>query len=648
MRAWGCAGLGVAMSVRDKVARSEVYRPDIDGLRAIAVIAVILVHAGSHLQGGFLGADVFFVISGYLIHKDLSFRFQAGTFSARNFYGRRMRRTLPALYLATLVSLIVAGFILLPGEFDALARSAMATGLSVSNILFLTEAGYFDHSAITKPLLHTWSLGVEEQFYLVAPLVSYGLARIGPKSRRVAYIGFILLGLAFCVTLQAISASAAFYLMPVRLWEFLIGCAIADRVVPAVSRRWSAELITAVSLLSLIASMVLVSSASPHPGLPTAIPCVATAAIIHTGGSCRSLVGRVLETRVFVFLGLISYSLYLWHWPLIVFVSYLDLPLTAGLQILLGILLVTVAFLTWKYVERPFRDPASPLRRRALVLLPSGLAAVLGCSLAIVVARGLPERFPETIAHVSSYYDYESRREFREGTCFLTSKSGGFRSFNEDACLKKSHVRPNYLLIGDSEAAHLWIGLSTALPEVNFLQATASGCKPVIGTAGETYCSDLINHVLLNFLPHAAVDGVIFAGAWKTDDASLLEVTIEHCRKFVPKVIVLGRVPSYDMPLPTLIGRSLIENRPEMVREHLVLYAPVVDHMFEKSLHDATYVSLFRLLCPDGACRLYGPNGAPLQFDGSHLTTEGSVLTAMLLKRANLFDAADSSGASSK
>jgi peptidoglycan/LPS O-acetylase OafA/YrhL len=418
-------------STHEEPVRRQNYRTDIDGLRTLAVASVILLHAGSLLSGGFLGVDVFFVISGYLIHKALLLGFRADAFSVRGFFGRRLRRTLPALYLVTFACIGTAVFILLPGDFDALARSAVAACLSISNILFLTQTGYFDHEAITKPLLHTWSLGVEEQFYLVAPLLSFCLFRMTPRVRRTACISLIAASLSLCVVMQRIAPAAAFFLLPARLWEFLIGYAVADGVFPGIRRQWVAEVVAGAALVCLIGAMLLTSETSAHPGLPTLVPCLATAAIIHTGAYFRTLVGRLLSARIFVFGGLISYSLYLWHWPLIVFVYYLDLRLTPAILLILGTLLLALSFLTWKYVEQPFRDPTSLLRKKARILLPVGLSIVLMSSAAIALSKGLPERYPENVAKIASYYDYSDRRDFRQGSCFLETRSGDFHLFGQ-------------------------------------------------------------------------------------------------------------------------------------------------------------------------------------------------------------------------
>ncbi len=224
---------GAAPLARRSGAASS-YRADIDGLRAIAVLGVIVMHAGlSAVSGGFLGVDVFFVISGYLVHQQVASRLKTGTFSLFAFYGRRVRRTFPALYLVAGLSLAAGALLLMPGDFDALAHSVIAAGLGVSNIFFAMQTGYFDHSAMTKPLLHSWSLGVEEQFYLVAPLIPFAIRKLSATARRSVLFGLFGLDLAFCIIVQSLIPQITFFMMPPRLWEFLIGSLIAEGFIPA-------------------------------------------------------------------------------------------------------------------------------------------------------------------------------------------------------------------------------------------------------------------------------------------------------------------------------------------------------------------------------------------------------------------------------
>ena len=385
-------------------AAKTTYRADIDGLRAIAVLGVILMHAGmSAVASGFLGVDVFFVISGYLVHQQIVTRLKTQTFSLVGFYGRRVRRTFPALYLVAAVSLVAGLLLLMPGDFDALARSVIAAALGVSNILFAIHTGYFDHDAITKPMLHSWSLGVEEQFYLIAPVIPFVLRKLSDRTRGAILIGLIAVDIVFCVIVQSLIPAITFFMMPPRLWEFLLGSLIAEGFIPALKRQWIAELVSAAAIAALILSLLWISPDAPHPGLITLIPCLATAALIHIGGTHKTLVSRLLSAAPFTFCGLISYSLYLWHWPLIVFARYADLTLSPEILAIGAGLLLVLSVLSWKYVETPFRDPASPLKRHAVPILLGGLLLLAGASGAIIAGHGLPERFSPKVAAITSY-----------------------------------------------------------------------------------------------------------------------------------------------------------------------------------------------------------------------------------------------------
>ena len=616
------------------------YRADIDGLRAIAVLGVILLHAGATgLSGGFLGVDVFFVISGYLVHQQIVTRLRERNFSLFAFYGRRLRRTFPALYFVSAVTLAVGALILMPGDLDALARSAAAAALGVSNLLFAAQSGYFDHDAITKPLLHTWSLGVEEQFYLISPLIPFAIRGLSAAARGGLLLALLVIDLAFCVVLQRLIPEITFFMMPPRLWEFLIGALIAEGFMPAIRSRWIAELVAAAALAGLLLSMVWVSGNAAHPGLVTLVPCLATAALIHVGGTSKTFITRLLGAAPLAFCGLISYSLYLWHWPLVVLAQYEDLPASPTAFGFGAVLLLALSVLSWKYIETPFRDPASPLRRHAASILGSSLLVLLAVSGGVVGARGLPQRFSPRIAAITSYYDYGERRDFREGTCFITSKYGSARDFDQSECLQTSATQPNYLLIGDSEAAHLWAGFSKVFRNVHFLQATASGCKPLLGTRGLGYCVDLMRQTLNDYLPTAKLDGVIFSAAWKREDAAALKTTLDYTSKFVPHVIVLGKIPSYEADLPDLLGRSLAEHRPNLVREREAPYSKELDAALETVIDPSHFVSLVDLLCPENRCLVYASENVPLQFDRSHLTTEGSIVVAEKLARLAPFAA---------
>ena len=604
--------------------KPRAYRPDIDGLRAVAVVAVILTHAGvAGFTGGFVGVDIFFVISGYLIYRDLIRRLAEGRLSLFGFYGRRMRRTFPAFYLVCAVTLAGAALLLMPGDLDELARSMIAAVCLVPNIFYLTQVGYFDGAAMSKPLLHTWSLGVEEQFYLLAPLLPLALARFAPRRRKAVLVALFVGALALAIGIRLLSRDAAFYLMPARAFEFLVGCLLAEAIVPPVRARWLAEALTAIAALALVVSITAFSDATPLPGLLSLVPCLATAAIIHVGGTRNTAVGAALGWRGAAFVGLISYSLYLWHWPLIVALRYADLRATPTLALGAGVLLFGLSSLSWRFVETPFRDPRSQWRGRAPFLVPAGAAVLVATCALTVAADGWPHRFPPDVASVAAYYAYRDHKPFREGQCFITSKNH-LADYDRATCLRIVPGKKNVLLLGDSHAAHLWTGLADTWPDVNFLQATASGCKPVIGSIGAAGCTQMMDAMIGRFIPAHHLDAIVIGGLWDEADIAPLRATIETLRPHVGKVVVFGPMPRYDEPVATLVAKGMLHGTLADVPDHLLEGIKPLDAEMRTAIAPiATYVSTREAMCPDDHCRLFAAAGVPMQFDYHHLTKQG-------------------------
>ncbi len=622
-------GVTRAGADRANTHRPDTHRPDLDGLRAVAVTVVVLTHLRlPGFSGGFVGVDVFFVISGFLIVREL-FRARLDGASVLAFYGRRARRTLPALFVVSAVTLGVAALTLMPGELDDVARGLVGTVLLVPNILFATQCGYFDQAAAAKPLLHTWSLGVEAQFYLLAPFL---VAAVG-RWQRTGLLLAAAASLAGCLLTRAWSPDAAFFLMPTRLFEFLVGGLLAGGLVPPIARRAIAEATTGAAAVALALCVAVFSRATPVPGLASLVPCLAAAAIIHIGGSRRTLIGALLGARPVAFVGIISYSLYLWHWPMIVLARAAELPTTPGSLAGGGALLLALSVLTWRFVEQPFRRPASPLRRHAGRLLPAGglaLAAVCGL---VVAGNGWPGRFPPAVAAVASTYSAASRAPYREGQCFITSKEG-VGAFDRAACLTTRADAPNVLLLGDSHAAHLQPGFHDVWPGLNLLQATASGCKPVLGTAGARRCTTLMRAMLEDFIPAHHLDAIVVAALWDEADIPALRATLQALRPHATRVVVFGPVPRYDQPAATLIAKLMLRGRLDRVPAHLLQGVKPLDALVRAAVAPlAAYVSPYALICPDDRCRLFAAGGVPLQFDYHHLTREGSDWLVAALRR---------------
>jgi peptidoglycan/LPS O-acetylase OafA/YrhL len=358
------------------------YRSEIDGLRAIAVVTVILFHAGfTSFTGGFVGVDVFFVISGFLITSIIISDKQSNQFSIVRFYERRARRILPALFLVLFACLFPAWLWLPFWDAVSFCKSLLAVSLFGSNFLFWSEAGYFDVAAELKPLLHTWSLAVEEQFYLVFPLL---FALLWPLGRVVTAVVLLAVGLLSFWAAQVGVVShphAAFFLLPTRGWELLLGALLAlyrsvspARATEHVGRNYLYELASLIGLGLIGFSVFTYSKETPFPSVYTLVPTLGTSLLILFGDR-RTFVGSLLSLKWIVGLGLISYSTYLWHYPMFAFARHASVIAPGRFTFsVLSLLAVVFAFLSWRFVERPFRDPERVSRRAIFAFSFLGIA----------------------------------------------------------------------------------------------------------------------------------------------------------------------------------------------------------------------------------------------------------------------------------
>ena len=364
------------------------YRADIDGLRAIAVLSVLAFHFGAPIRGGFTGVDIFFVISGFLITQVLAAEISSGTFSVLGFYDRRMRRILPALLTMLAVVLLAGRLLLSPGDYVALARSAAAAGFGVSNFFFFGHTGYFDQAADLMPLLHTWSLAVEEQFYVVWPLLLLGVAAAGSRMAIAATLGaLVLVGCAASIVYFQYEPKAAFYMALPRAWELALGALLV--FLPPLSRSFS-EILAVIGLILI--SIGFSISPGKFPGQFALYPCIGAALLIWPREQ-STVSGRVLGWLAPA--GLISYSLYLWHWPVwVYFRIYLNngQP-AAGEAIALVAVSIVLAALSYRYVEQPFRTRRWNAPRTVSAGL-AGIMAIFCASMYVDSADGLPQRLP--------------------------------------------------------------------------------------------------------------------------------------------------------------------------------------------------------------------------------------------------------------
>lgn len=608
------------------------YRPDIDGLRALAVLPVVFFHAGIRgFNGGFVGVDIFFVISGFLITSVIVDDYDTRQFSIKKFYYRRVLRLFPALFVMISVVGALAIWVLLPAELVNFAKSVLATTFFFSNILFFEQTGYFAPAAQTMPLLHTWSLAVEEQFYLFWPLL-IGLSYLSGPRRLWTAVILTVLSFVLSVIWLRYDRTATFYLVPSRMWELGIGAilALAPRI--DVSIRWVREAVAAFGALLILISIKFLNSTVPFPGETALLPCIGAASIILVGGSGPSLIGRLLSSPPVVFVGKISYSVYLWHWPVILFAQtalLLEQTLTNRcIEIAVSILLGAIS---WRWVESPFRQPKKRTASVDAVLVRAGLvmAAFSIVSTVLIVSKGLPVRFTPDELQLASYEAYDGDRKYDAGKCFIVDLR---QRYDPAACLNRRDNRPVLLLVGDSHAAHLLPGLRAEMPDFDILQATAAGCQPIIApiNSAEEACRAMLRAVL-DWLPRNKVDMVVLAGRWNPLQLPMIAPTVQKLSDMTDKVVVVGPAPEYTTILPRLLVSE--QRSPNSVARGLVMQRFALDKQMavEVGKTSAQYIPLIQLLCPHAVCRTSAAPGVPIEFDYGHFTDEGSRIAVDLM-----------------
>ncbi len=480
-----------------------VYLPFVDGLRAIAIIAVVVYHALPWaLPGGFAGVDVFFVISGFLITRFIVAEMTDGTFSLTRFFVRRARRLLPAAIACFLIVSVLAGFVLLPDAYWYFGRSLLSSVLMYANIFFYNTGGYFTAPALEKPLLHTWSLAVEDQFYLTWPLILLAMIPRWPRAYCIVACCIMLFAsLAFAEFKIINDPEYAFFLLPTRAWELLIGAALALAAPGLVFSRWTAQALAELGAVAVLASFALLTPASHFPGLGALAACLGTAAIIAGGlSSPENFVARALSVRAVVFVGLISYSLYLWHWPLIALTSYsFERPLTALEAAVVVAVSFVLAVVSWRFVEMPFRkthsahpQSAHPQSAPAITGMPAAdrqfvLRAVGGVGVALCVAmalklwKGVPERYAADVRTVLEQMVSGNPLRSRCDDHHNIFKNDDICNFGRRKAEAESY---EVALFGDSMADHWSPLVAKFASEMNLAgrQVTNGGCGLLFGT----------------------------------------------------------------------------------------------------------------------------------------------------------------------
>lgn len=657
------------------VAAHLAYRPEIDGLRAIAVLGVILFHAGlSSLEGGFVGVDVFFVLSGFLIGRLLWVEIQTkGRISLGSFWMRRLRRLAPAYLVMTICIAAVGYLILLPFELREMGKESIAATVWLSNVYFWQRAGYFDGAAAEKPMLHTWSLSVEEQFYLVLPLLLLGLVSLQSGRREVIGVLVLAWGASFAamVGLSSSRPEAAFYLFPLRAWELLTGVLLA---ISGLALQQKPRKIAGWAGLALILAGLLGIRAEGFPGWQAAIPVAGTAlALLAIGGKGPEGSGWLLAQRGPVFVGKISYALYLWHWPVLVLATYWRGEMGMAERAAWLALAVLLATLSWRYVESPLRRPPSAGGVPSSVLLMgvvAGGALVLALGVIFYRTDGLPSRFPaELRAHIDASGDF-----IQDSTRCATRTQGPFADL--ETCAIGPEAPPRVLFWGDSHLRALMDGLAEAAASAGSpgLILWRAGCPPLLNVmkqesaatpAQDAECPATTAQVMAAIEASDSLEAVVLVGRWTyyaegagvgrdahntislspkpgsglagSSGAELyadaLEATVQALREHGLRVAVLRQVPEIPDYGARDVARGLAHGRltpaslqhmlvapPEMLAARVQAAESPIWHLGEVGTIEV--IDPWPLLCSDACGAMNG--GQALYFDNNHLTNTGA------------------------
>ena len=673
------------------------YRPDIDGLRSIAVVSVVAYHAGLEwLSGGYAGVDVFFVISGYLITSLVLTAQLEHRFSLRDFYIRRARRLFPALFAVLATSALLSWWLLMPGEMEDFGESLATAAAFSSNFMFWSEAGYFEGPSEFKPLLHTWSLAVEEQYYLLFPLLLLACRKSG---RYLLVLSLVLLtSLVLSQWYVSRSPAASFFLLPHRLWELMLGSLLS--VIVLLKPEWldklshsTRELIGALGIVLIAMTIFGYSSSTPFPGISALPPTLGAAALIIAGSGQGSTTSRLLSSRGFVAIGLISYSLYLWHWPLLVFTKlYFIEPLTLAQTLIAVAGSFVMGWLSWRYIERPFRSPAykdkktaSTQTRKALLtdarVLPAS-AAIIATFIAFGVAldqtEGAPSRLPEEVIGIARIAEDKPPERKR-----CTGVPASEVSLDRLCKIGTKTAAPDFIVWGDSHAMTVVPQFHDLADTTNRLgiNATSNGCAPLLGAwrpgdDAPRKCAQFNDAVLKLIQQTPTLRTVILAGRWgvyaqgtrykyesgsdlllvdeltpKPFDHSNLKSNADVWTRSISRtvnallttnvqIVIIDSVPEIGWDTPNVMARARWLNR------ELNIAPTVAEFNSRQQAVRSTLLALAQqtperldtlkpadALCNQNLCN-FSRNNQPLYIDEDHLSSAGAETIRSVLRKA--------------
>jgi peptidoglycan/LPS O-acetylase OafA/YrhL len=608
------------------------YRREIDGLRALAVLPVILFHAGFQtFSGGFVGVDIFFVISGYLITSIIIAELEAGTFTVINFYERRARRILPALFVVMFACLPFAWFWLLPGDMKEFSQSLIAVTAFVSNILFWKTIGYFDAATELRPLLHTWSLAVEEQYYLLFPPFLMLAWRFGKNTVLAVLIVVTITSFALAQWGSVNKPAPGFYLLPTRGWELLVGAFIAiyfSKEIQPFQGKTINQVGGAAGLLLIGYAIFYFDKQTPFPGMYALVPTVG-AALIILFATPQTWVGKLLASNIFVGVGLISYSAYLWHQPLLAFARH-KIPGEPSIWLMgtLSASAILLAFVSWKYVETPFRNKRRFSQRQIFAYGAAFGAFFIAVGLIGNQTTGFVYRYEKNDRYLASLQKSEVGK-------YVERRFGEFLMRPFDA----ADSRKKILIVGDSYAQDL----VNALFEAGLTRHIQLSTRHISHLCGNIFIEqhEFVNRISKDDMRRcqgkslfedaqlrklmADADEIWFASAWQYWQAELIQRSVANIEKYLAKPVkVFGRKDFGRVDIKELLGMTeaqRLANKNQASAEVLRTNA-----LMRKELGPNVFIDVQQLMCgtDEEFCPLFDQNLSLISYDGGHLTESGA------------------------
>ncbi len=626
------------------------YRPEIDGLRAVAVLAVVLFHAGLGIPGGYVGVDVFFVISGFLITSLIIKDLQDGKFLFSGFWERRARRIIPAITVVVVATLLTGWFLLLPDDYKQLGKAGSWQSVFAANIHFWFNTGYFSGLAEEKPLLHTWSLAVEEQFYLCVPLILVLLFKFGALRKRSALLVFIGVGIVLSLALSAYGVarypSAAFYLLPTRAWELLCGSFAAILPVSSLlNSRPFREVLSWVSFCCILLPCFIYTKNTPFPGFAALPPCFGAALLVWVTQKSDfpahppCTLSRILALRPVVFVGLISYSLYLWHWPLVAFSNYWALSsLSVNFRIVLVGISIFLGYISWRFVEMPFRKRSLCASKSSMLILAAAcIPAVLLVSIVLVMGQGFPTRLP---AAALTYLN-QPKNPYNCDVSNDEARDGRFIQIGSP----DTNAAGTVLVWGDSHAMAVMPAFDEFLKNkgLSGWQATTSATAPLLDAYWKSDFTNpkdarAFNNAVFEFVKAKNISDVILVAYWDhyTDDIgdthfdNAMVSTVRSLVDLGVRPWIFLQVPHHRFNVPRVLALQYIYHR-DLSGQLANPRDWIQVRNTKRSLLKTVEADGGRILDPcsafldsSGTRYLIEIDGTPLYCDSHHLSVEGA------------------------